>query len=521
MNFDLPFYWRLFWRRLPVMTLFVLVSSSLGVITAIKLPETWSASARLLVEAPQIPDNMVRSTVQTDAIEQLDIIQQRLLTRANMIDIANRLNVFEDIRAMEPDRVLDAMRNATSIRRASGRNSATVLTIGFTGRTGAVAANVVNEYVTLVLDENTTSRMSRAENTLAFFNQEVRRLSEELDRQSAAIASFKTENATALPEDQSYRLGRQTLLQERLARAERDLNATQAQRTEILRIYERTGRIREQAQQLSPEEEQLNQLQAQIDLALLTYSETHPRVQQMRNRLDALIAKYEAQAAEQAAQQAASEEPGDAPATPENALLQATVSDLDKQINLLADDIITTQTELDRLQTAIARSSANGIRLNALERDYQNAQVRYNAALNNLNTAAMSERLETTAQGQRISVIENATAPQVPAGPNRPRIALMGAALGIAMAVGYFLLLEFLNRTVRRPAELVSRFNVVPIATIPFMESQRRRLFRRAGLIGATLAVLISVPIALWYVDQNFLPLEVIVQKGLNRLGLG
>ena len=59
-----------------------------------KLPETWSTSARLLVESPQIPDNMVASTIQTDAIEQLDIIQQKLLTRANLIDIANKFQVF-------------------------------------------------------------------------------------------------------------------------------------------------------------------------------------------------------------------------------------------------------------------------------------------------------------------------------------------------------------------------------------------------------------------------------------------
>ena len=59
MNLDLKFYWKLFWRRLPLMTLLVLLTTSFGVISAMKLPETWSTSARLLVEAPQIPDSMV------------------------------------------------------------------------------------------------------------------------------------------------------------------------------------------------------------------------------------------------------------------------------------------------------------------------------------------------------------------------------------------------------------------------------------------------------------------------------
>ena len=63
MNFDLQFYWKLFVRRLPVMMLFVLVCSGLGLITAYKLPDVWSTSARLLLEEAQIPENMVSSTV--------------------------------------------------------------------------------------------------------------------------------------------------------------------------------------------------------------------------------------------------------------------------------------------------------------------------------------------------------------------------------------------------------------------------------------------------------------------------
>ena len=90
MNIDFTFYLKLFIRRLPVMALFVIVATSLGVISALKLPETWVSSARLLVEAPRIPANMVRSTVQTNAGEQLDIIQHRMTTRSNLIDIANK-----------------------------------------------------------------------------------------------------------------------------------------------------------------------------------------------------------------------------------------------------------------------------------------------------------------------------------------------------------------------------------------------------------------------------------------------
>lgn len=517
MNFELRFYWALLLRRLPVMALFVLVFSGLGVATALKLPDTYATSARLLVEAPQIPDSMVTSTVQTGATEQLDIIEQRLLTRANLIDIANRFEVFENIRQMEPDEVVAAMRQSTRIFRSSGREQATLMTIRFESHSARIAADVVNEYVTLVLEANAEFRTSRAENTLQFFEQEVERLAQDLDRQSSRIARFKSENANALPEDQSYRLGRQTLLQDRLGRLERDIRAGQQQRADIVRVFEATGRVQQgiAGRQRTPQEEQLIIVQAELDHLRETYSADNPRVIRLRNRVEELEAIVEAQTAANAS---GTDEESEAPG---QALLDATLAEIDAGLAALQSDFDSTTAELDALQALISQSAANGIQLADLERDYAIIQTRYNAAVTNLNAARMSERVESTAQGQRITVIENANVPRVPSGPNRTKIAAMGGAAGIGLAGAYFLLLELLNRTVRRPAELTGRFNITPIATIPFMESRRDRMRRRAGLVTAMLAVLIAVPAALWYIDSHYLPLEIIVQKGLGKLGLG
>jgi uncharacterized protein involved in exopolysaccharide biosynthesis len=518
MNLDLRFYWALLLRRLPVMTLFVLIAAGLGVATALKLPDTYTTSARLLVEAPQIPERMVASTVQTDAVEQLDIIQQRLMTRANMIDIANRFSVLEDIRQMDPGRVVKQMEVATQIRRSAGRGQATLLTIRFTARNPQIAADVVNEYVTLILQDSTATRAEQVTGTLQFFQQEVQRLGEDLDGQSVAITRFKAENADALPQEQSYRLGRQALLQERFGRIERDISAAETQQREIIDIFENTGQVRAGASQTrrTPEEAQLAAAQSELELALATYSETNPRVILSRAR----IARLEEMVAAQTANAPADADEAEQ-VSPQEALFNATLAEIEIRLTTLRAEEVTTRAELEALQGAISRSAANGIALSSLERDYENIQGRYNAANNNFNQARMSERIETTAQGQRISVIEYANAPSVAAGPNRPRIAIMGLAVGLALAGGYFALLEVLNRTVRRPAELTGRFNIVPLATIPYMESRRHRFARRGGMIVAMLIVITGVPAALWYIDTNYQPLEILVQKMLDRVSLG
>ncbi len=522
MSFDFGFYWAVLLRRLPVMALFALLFSGMGVFAALQLPDVYSTSARLLVEEPLIPDNMVASTVQSSAIEQLAVIEQRLLTRANLIDIANRYDVFEDIRQMAPDTVVARMRAATDISRPrAGRSGdrATLMTIGFESHSPQIAADVVNEYVTLVLQENARFRASRAENTLEFFEQEVERLNAELDQQSAEIAQFKAENANALPEDQAFRIGRQTLLQERLAQFERDLSALAQRRQSVVDAYE-TAQAQQTptptAQQRSSYEEELIIAEADLENLRSEYSDDNPRIFRLEERIDRLRTIIAAQ--NEANGVAVGEEER---ASAQEALLEATLADIDSEIETLQTARDTTSADLDRLLENISRSAANALRITELERDYTNMQARYNSAVSNLNTARLSERLEATSQGQRISVIENASVPRVPSGPNRTAIAAGAVALGVGLAVGYFILLEVLNRYIRRPAELKERCATTPIATIPYMESWGERLIRRTGLVAAMLAVLIAVPAGLWYVDTYYLPLELIVQRGLDRLGLG
>ncbi|MGO4611149.1 hypothetical protein AB4142_32945, partial [Variovorax sp. 2RAF20] len=53
-------------------------------------------SAKVLVEAPQIPSELARSSVAIGAIEQLQVLQQQIITRKNLIELANRLGIYAD-----------------------------------------------------------------------------------------------------------------------------------------------------------------------------------------------------------------------------------------------------------------------------------------------------------------------------------------------------------------------------------------------------------------------------------------
>src|SRR6056297_2133988 len=258
---NLKYYFSIFLRRLHYFLIVFVLLSAASVIAAFTLPPAYESQTRLLLEGPQIPSELASSTVMVGLTEQLEIIEQRLMTRANMLDVARSQNVLEDIREMTADEIVEAMRARTVIQKAGGRNPTPIMNIRFEARSPQIAAGVLNEYLTLVERQNAEFRTSRAGNTLQFFQQEVERLGEDLDAQSARILEFKTANSGALPESLEYRLDQQTTLQEQVRQIDRDITSLRNQRDRLVEIFETTGQVTDEtAPQLSPDEQLLQEM---------------------------------------------------------------------------------------------------------------------------------------------------------------------------------------------------------------------------------------------------------------------
>jgi hypothetical protein len=144
----------------------------------------------------------------------------------------------------------------------------------------------------------------------------------------------------------------------------------------------------------------------------------------------------------------------------------------------------------------------------------------YNAAVNSLAAARTGERIEVLSKGERISILSQATPPDQPIRPNRKKIAAMGVAAGIGLSLALIVLLETLNRSIRRPSELTSKLGIVPLVTIPYLPSRRETMMRRMRLATAFAIVFMGVPASLYVVHSQFMPLDLVVDRVVGRLGL-
>jgi polysaccharide chain length determinant protein (PEP-CTERM system associated) len=510
-SIDLKYYLSIFWRRFPYFLVIAVFVSAIGLTVASILPPVYRSTASLLVERQQIPGDLASSTVPVNAIEMIQIIEQRLMTRANLLDMANRFGVYADRPGISANDIVADMRARTTFRsqapRGRGSVGATIINVSFESPSPAQAAQITNELTTLILRENAELRTGRATDTLEFFEQEVDRLAAELDRKSSEILEFKNANQDSLPDSLASRRNQQTIQQERLLQLEREESGLRDTRERTMRIYEMTGRVVSNRQR-SPEEQELETLQRQLQQALQVYSESNPNVMRLRNRIATLQPIVEEQLALLDPNFLGMSE------------IEIQLAQIDGRLEFIAAEKARIETRLAELEETILQTPANELVLGGLERDLSNLQSQYNSAVSRSAQAAVGERLELLAKGERFTLIEQATPPTTPMKPNRLLIGGGSVIAGLGAGAGFILLLELLNRSVRRPVEITAKLGIEPFATVPYIHTQREMRWKR-GVVGAVLAlVVVGIPAALFALHTFYLPLDLILRNLASRLGL-
>lgn len=510
MNLDLSYYFAVFVRRLPYFLVISALVSAASIATAFLLPAVYQSNSLLLVESPQIPGELAAPTVQAAALEKLQTVENRLMTRANLIDIAQRLKVFSDLPSMTPDDIVQSMRDNTRIMKSAGKGEATIMTIQFSGESGPIAAGVVNEYVTLILKEDASLRTKNAEDTVDFFEQQVKTLSAQLDQMSAKILDFQNKNSDALPTTLAYRLTQQSTIQGKIDAADQAIIQLEDQKKRLIAIFESTGQVSNATgAALTPEARQLAQLNDQLTQSLGVLAPTHPKIK----LLEAQIGQLEIIVKNQTPLPANSTDPA-------ASMLDVQIADIDSRVAIASQQRDQMLEQMNKLQETIDRTPANQIALDALNRDYANVQQQYNTAVARQAQAAAGETIEVQAKGEKISVIDAAAVPTDPFSPNRVLIAGGGTAFGMLLGIAVIVLMELLNRSVRRPADIVRAFGITPIVSIPYMLTPGETMRRRSVFAGCMIVAVAGIPAVLYGVHVFYQPLDILLEKAAATVGI-
>lgn len=518
---DLDYLLGVLKRRWPLVAVPAAFGIILSAFIAYVLPPVYESRGLILVESQQIPSELAQSTVAADASERVQVIRQRLVARENLLDAAARYNVFGDLE-LSPTEVVERMRDALSIdAEANGRRAGnsrgpvllTTISIGFEANRPDIAIRVANEFLTQLLEENAQQRSTRANETLAFFNQDVDRLGSEMSALESRVAEFKRENESALPESLAFRRTELSALQN----AAFDRRGRRLALDEQKRLIEdaiAVGRAAPGAL-ASPEQQELARLRSTLTQQRAVLSETHPSIR----ALTARIAALESVAPEEEVDQSAGvsgESSGGGIAT--EAMRQ--VERIEAELDLLDEQQERDEARMRELEESIARTPQVEIQLDALERDKAALKEQYARAVLKRAEAQTGERLEANRQAERFEVLEPPQLPEAPIAPNRILIAGAGSFVGVALGFALMVLVELLNRSIHSARDLERALQIRPIVAIPYIETQAERAWRRWRLRSMLLFFVLAVPLAILVIDIYYLPIQVLIERLLERAGI-
>jgi len=568
-GFDFLEYLRILRRRRWYMILPLVAILATAVVVAVTLPPVYRSSATILIEQQQIPQDLARATVTGFADQRVQIISQRVLNSANLRRIIEQYDLYPELRQQEPmSAAVSIMRRDVSVRmvRAEGRGgqASIAFTVNFDHESPQVARRVVDEVVSLFLEENLRTRREAARETTVFLGAEAERLAEQIADLEVRVAEFKEQHGDRMPEMQQVnaqflrrteeQIGRQdleirlmedriTLLEGELARTAQYGSGETGSRRGVtprerlveleLQHLELSTRVTANHPDLVQLERQINTLRAQtggLDQSQLeamlvaaratleerrsTLADSHPDV---RSALQA-VASLEDQLA--SVQRTAAAPVQQRAENPDFRRIRDQLVQARSELQHTRDKRRALEAELAAYEERVRAGPMIEREYRALTRDYESSLAQLREVRAKQMQAEIGQSLEEEGRAERFVLIEPASLPGSPIKPDRERIVFLGFILAFVGGGGLVALREVLAQAIYGSKAVAAITGAPPLAVVPYIstaEEIRRKWIKR--FLGAV-AILVILVGALAAVHLHVTPLDLATIELLERIGL-
>ncbi len=252
-------------RRKWLILAVTVIGMVLASVYAKSRPPTYEAAAVIKVEAPQV-DQITATGGQLppqSLSEVLQSVEQRLTARDNMLAVVERHGLFAG--GLTPDQKIALLRRSVTFDTVASAGAqgfgsgAGVSAMIISVRLGDAeqAARVANDFAQGLLDEGNAAQAARAKQTLAFYQEETRRIETEIATLEAEAAAYRNTHSGNMPTMRGARSEELSGLDSDLRDIERDLAGLNGQRA----LLEQGGVTR------ATDRRQLQDLSAQISVA--------------------------------------------------------------------------------------------------------------------------------------------------------------------------------------------------------------------------------------------------------------
>ena len=520
-------YFALLRRRRANMFVVFASLSIVVVFGTLFLDDQYRSTATIAIERPEIPENMVRTTVtHYDTDLRIDRIRDSVLAGPIVEAWIREFNLYQNVVSdISIGAAVTEFRSDVEIITIQAREDVAVKNQGETiafdlsyyGETPIKAVAIANKLANRFLEENRGSRNRSVEETVAFFARDANRLAKEIEDAEEKLADFKERHAGALPESRiinTQMLDRRELELDDVEREIRDLReARQILETELSKESPNAPIFTSTGETILAGPDRLRLLQQQFVELSSKYGPGHPDVVRTRREIELLsganfsnesvsirqeleITRREYAAARQ---RYTADHPDVRTLANKIGILEDQLATVDSEprvesntrpdnpayISLLVQieatdvDILALRQRARSLRQRISRYESLLLEAPQVEREYLSIQREYDQAIQEFNEvrekqtdAQQARDLEISEKGERYVLQRTPSEPTSAAFPNRMAIIILGLIFAAACALGAVVISEALDARVRSIRDLKGITGIPPIAIIPVLETQ-------------------------------------------------
>ena len=441
----------------------IIIPAAVGLVASIAavllIPPRYKANAVMLVESPQLPDEIIGDFSDSVIERRIAAIKERVTSRPDLVDLINRHGLYASERASEPlSDVIDEMRDKialtpSTVALSSGgaKNSTVAFELSFEYGEAAPAQAVVQDLMDRILELDSSGNLEQATNTAQFLSDQSHGLEEQISKVQGELAAINSRYGSVLGSAGTVIAGSSGSYDVQIAGLQRDNANLIAQR--------------EAAQSSDTRDPVVRNAEAALAAARAVYAESHP---------DVVIAKQRLQEARALARSNAEKLPFDtldqqiAFNNSQIAQLRAAKARDDAQVS----SQLAAQSRAPLVQQQIAALQE---RLSGFNQQYQQVQQK-------LLSAKAGVRAEDEQMGEKLTVVEPPIVPDEPVWPNRLLILAGGIGGGFALGLLFAGLVEIVLRPIRDARVLASITGAPPLGVVPLVPKKplgaRRTGFR-------------------------------------------
>jgi len=483
--------WRFRWPAVAVAWTVAL----LGWGSIYMLKDIYESRTQVYVDAESVLAPLLRGlAVQPDVMGQVEMMQTLMLSRPNLERVARETDLFLDARTPEQQvAVINGLQTKITLEQARRSNT---FAIRYNDSDPKRAQGVVQSLLDTFVEDTLGMKRTDVTNARRFLEAQIREYERRLTESENRLADFKRENLAMLPGEGGDFFGslQNAIANVRLLQARYDQLANR--RDELRRQLDGEDPAAGSSDYDAgdPIDAEIAAIQSQIDQLLLQYTEKHPNIQSLRNRIEQLEALKASGGISSGSTGAGVDSSGAAAAM--NPIYQNTKIALgatEAEMAEVRSQIGNQRAQVEQLRGMIDRIPQVEAELKRLDRNYDVNKRQYDSLVQRLESANLSTEAEQTADSVKFRVVEPPVVPLAPIGPNRGLLSSLVLVAALAAGLATALLLAQM-RPVFTSRDALGRISGLPVlGAITKLTSERFLPWYRtqaalvAGAVGALL----------------------------------